>query len=55
MGGERETKWVRLEKRESERNERTRDGEKEPNSQSGREKQREMKRAGVLFIHLPLH
>lgn len=46
---------MRLEKRESESNERTRDRKKEPNSQSGREKQREMKRAGVLFIHLPLH
>lgn len=46
---------MRLENSGRECAERTRDGEKERNAQSGREAEREMKRAGVLFIHLPLH
>lgn len=43
--------------REAAQCERTRDREKGPNThtEGEGEEQREMKRAGVLFIHLPLH
>lgn len=53
--GERETKWVRLEKgvRECDVGEQEEWG-KGPNTERERERSREMKRAGVLFIHLPL-
>lgn len=46
------TKWARLENRASAI--RTQEGERERELERW-ERRREMKRAGVLFIHLPLH
>lgn len=45
-------KWVRLENRGSAT--RTQEGERDTASERW-ERRQEMKRAGVLFIHLPLH